>query len=94
MDTLPFSCYPSEAERLLALTASPGFGNASDVAYGRLWAEGTNFALACKNVSGEIGGHIGTAFTARDMMQIVDAVDDDGLLRYWGKPSSSCGMRG
>lgn len=22
---------------------------------------------------------------ARDMMQIVDALDEDGLLRYWGK---------
>lgn len=27
---------------------------------------------------------MGTAFVARDMMQIVDALKEDGLLRYWG----------
>lgn len=26
-----------------------------------------------------------TAFTARDMLQIVDALGEDGLLRYWGE---------
>ncbi|KAL4971048.1 uncharacterized protein BDV14DRAFT_194830 [Aspergillus stella-maris] len=27
---------------------------------------------------------IGTTFTATDLMQIVDAAEEDGLLRYWG----------
>jgi hypothetical protein len=24
------------------------------------------------------------AFVARDIMEIVDALDEDGMLRYWG----------
>jgi len=82
---MPFSCYASPAERNSSLLSSPVFSNASDVALGRLWAESANYALACQNANGEIGGLIGTAFTARDLMRIVDAVEDDGLLRYWGE---------
>lgn len=33
------------------------------------------------NVTGEL---IGTAFVARDMVEIIDALGEDGLLRYWG----------
>ena len=85
-NALPFSCYPSAAERAASFLGSALFGNSSDVANGRLWAEGTNYAAACEKVNGSIGGLIGTAFTARDMMQIVDAIETDGMLRYWGKP--------
>jgi len=81
---MPFSCYASQAKRDSSLLGSPVFSNASDAALGRLWGESANYALACQNVSGEIGGLVGTAFTARDLMRIVDAVEDDGLLRYWG----------
>lgn len=38
----------------------------------------------CYQDAGDIGDIIGTAFVARDMMQIVDALNEDGLLRYWG----------
>ncbi|KAM7195852.1 TAP-like domain containing protein [Rhypophila sp. PSN 637] len=31
-----------------------------------------------------IGEYVGTTFVARDMTQIVDALGEDGLLRYWG----------
>jgi hypothetical protein len=27
---------------------------------------------------------LGTAFQARDLMQLVDALQEDGMLRYWG----------
>lgn len=33
------------------------------------------------NATGEF---IGTAFVARDMLRIIDAIDGDGQLRYWG----------
>ena len=33
------------------------------------------------------GDLVGTAFVARDMMQFVDALDEDGLLRYFGESS-------
>ena len=33
----------------------------------------------------ETGNLYGTSFIARDMMQIVDALSEDGLLHYWGR---------
>jgi hypothetical protein len=46
------------------------------------------FADTCYAANSNTGSLIGTAFTARDMMQIVDALGGDGLLRYWGKHDS------
>ena len=42
------------------------------------------FTDSCKEIASQNASLIGTAFTARDMMQIVDALGEDGLLRYWG----------
>lgn len=39
----------------------------------------------CEQQGPELGTLVGTAFVARDMMQIVDALNDDGMLRYVGK---------
>ena len=33
----------------------------------------------------QYGELLGTAFVARDMLRIAETLDDDGLLRYWGK---------
>jgi pimeloyl-ACP methyl ester carboxylesterase len=38
----------------------------------------------CRKNAQEIGPYIGTASTARDVMQIVDALDDGPLLNYYG----------
>jgi len=46
---------------------------------------GETFANQCFYNAGTTGALISTAFVARDMMQIVDALGEDGLLRYWGK---------
>lgn len=42
------------------------------------------FAEACAEQMGRNGSIIGTTFTARDMARIADALDEDGLLNYWG----------
>lgn len=59
--------------------------NASDVQLGRQWARGTIDAGLCYNRSAEAGSLISTAFVARDLMQVAEALEEDGLLRYWGK---------
>ncbi|KAL4869308.1 hypothetical protein BDV12DRAFT_196547 [Aspergillus spectabilis] len=55
-------------------------------AIGRLWGGSQVLSNACYNYPGfrEKGSLVSTAFSARDLMQIVDAVESDGLLRYWG----------
>lgn len=40
------------------------------------------------------GTLIGTAFVARDLMQVVDALDEDDMLRYWVSHSTEVLVRG
>ncbi|GME51114.1 hypothetical protein GTA08_BOTSDO06435 [Neofusicoccum parvum] len=84
--TIPLSCYQNDAERINATLLNPYVnGNASDTTPGRLWASGENFATACYENGKDIGGLLGMAFTARDIIRVVDALgDEDGLLRYYG----------
>lgn len=58
--------------------------NASDTTPAQLWAESTVMAELCKTRLKEVGPYLGMASVARDMMAIVDALGEDGLLRYWG----------
>ncbi|EQB55567.1 hypothetical protein GCG54_00014647 [Colletotrichum gloeosporioides] len=93
-NTIPFSCFEDQDElnayilrnpKAWALMTSPNFSsNSSDVTPGRLWASTKLLVDKCYEKNQEIGGLYGTAFVARDMMQIVDALGEDGLLRYWG----------
>lgn len=83
-NTLPFSCFEDEQERIAAALRAPFATKASDTALGQVWAEAKNRADACAHAQNETGSLIGTAFTARDIMQVVDALEEDGKLRWWG----------
>ncbi|KAF4806895.1 putative hydrolase [Colletotrichum siamense] len=93
-NTIPFSCFEDQDElnayilrnpKAWAILTWPNFSsNSSDVSPGRLWASTKLLADKCYEKNKEIAGVYGTAFVARDMMQIVDALGEDGLLRYWG----------
>lgn len=80
--TLRFQCFEQEE---LGLTYANEFPEVSDIAAGRAWAEATILAEACGTRLNETGDLVGMAFTARDMMQIVDALGEGGMLRYWGR---------
>ena len=82
------SCFAEQKDRD-AWEAQPDLVyDESDDAPEKIWKHAEEIAKACKEnvVDGDL---VGTAFVARDMMQIVDALNEDGLLRYWGK-SSPC----
>ena len=55
------------------------------------WDDGTWYASSCANTEGnaEIGRFLGTPFVVRDMVRIVDALEEDGLLRFWGRSYST-----
>ncbi|KAK5941731.1 hypothetical protein PMZ80_005682 [Knufia obscura] len=84
-DTLPFHCY-NESERALSLLATPASTDSSDAAPGQIFAERKILSQACvrEHEDSGVGELVGTAFTIRDLFQIVDALGEDGLLRYWG----------
>ncbi|KAF5501858.1 putative hydrolase [Colletotrichum aenigma] len=93
-NTIPFSCFKDQDEiddyvlrtpKAWAIMTPPNFSsNSSDVTPGRLWASSKLLVDKCYETSKEMAGVYGTAFVVRDMMQIVDALGEDGLLRYWG----------
>ncbi|KIW48049.1 uncharacterized protein PV06_00678 [Exophiala oligosperma] len=82
-NTLPYSCnMPGGACKTLS-PASP-LANASDVAIGQRFAASNIRSSRCLNRTGDVGRLLGTAFVVRDMVQIIDALNEDGLLRYYG----------
>ena len=84
-----FSCYENEEVRQSTTTLRSLFLNtdASEVALGELWANGKVLADTCYEKMNETGDLVGTAFTARDIMSIVDALDEGPLLNCYGKSS-------
>ena len=84
-DTIPYSCYNSSIDRLTTLLLTPLSSLSSDTALGTAWAYKRTLAESCYDNRKDIGDLVGTAFVARDMMQIVDALGEDGMLRYWGE---------
>lgn len=86
-NTLTFSCFESNEERTAAASAHPvNLWNASSTAPGTGWAEASLFASKCNTSeqTSSVGEFVGTVFTARDIMQIVDALDQGPLLNYYG----------
>ncbi|KAK8058303.1 hypothetical protein PG994_008751 [Apiospora phragmitis] len=76
-NTIPFSCYQNETLRRAGrVTVRGDRANSSDAAPGRLWAEAQVLANDCGNASP----------TPRAVWwaRLVDALGEDGLLRYWG----------
>lgn len=87
--TLPFDCGPNaqltpgqtihkrDYAGLSSMNLTETFVNGG-------WEWAGHVADECLRTMNTTGHLIGTAFTARDMMQIVDALNGDGLLRYYG----------
>ncbi|KAL7619812.1 hypothetical protein AAE478_010357 [Parahypoxylon ruwenzoriense] len=82
-NTLRFTCYPEDPIGYY-VTMGTTLAGSADTALGQLWAEANIVANQCYNNLKDVGDYVGMAFAARDMMSIVDALGEDGLLRYWG----------
>ncbi|RSM08722.1 hypothetical protein CEP52_004475 [Fusarium oligoseptatum] len=84
-DALTFSCFDTEAERSMFVTGQfKPVAGAFPLARGQNWATSELYAETCALRQNKTGQFIGTSFVARDMMRIVDALDEDGMLRFWG----------
>ena len=84
VNTLTMTC-TNATERAEYLTKFPLFSNASDTGLGETWAVQGYLGEVCYERKKNIGSYVGTAFTARDLMTVVDALGEDGMLRFWGK---------
>ncbi|KAL2868904.1 alpha/beta hydrolase [Aspergillus lucknowensis] len=87
-NTLTASCFNTTAERatFVGEPSSVIPSRDDELALGRVWGQTQVVEDQCFNFPGfrQRGSLIGTAFAARDLLQIVDAIEDDGLLRYYG----------
>ncbi|KAI9167796.1 Tripeptidyl aminopeptidase [Paramyrothecium foliicola] len=81
-NTIPFQCYDEFS--LLMSTENQTPTNSSDVALGSSWVGGQLESRACLETQKNTGCLLGTAFVARDLIQVVDGLEEDGMLRYWG----------
>jgi pimeloyl-ACP methyl ester carboxylesterase len=79
-NTLTFRCWDDPGTGVLTTE----WYNSSDTNPDRLWSEATIVSELCYNRLRDIGSHVGMAAVSRDMISIVDALDEDGLVRYWG----------
>ena len=48
------------------------------------WESAGAVITACQTKAEEVSPYIGTSFVARDLLEMVDALAEDGLLRYYG----------
>lgn len=48
------------------------------------WEKGVRYADQCFEGNQNIGSFLSTVFVARDMLSIVNALGEDGMLRFWG----------
>lgn len=85
--TIPFACdveaiapAPAQKRDVGTLVST----NLTEVFLNGGWELAGQLADYCAQQANETGTLIGTVFTARDMMEIVDALGEDGLLRYYG----------
>ncbi|KIX03032.1 uncharacterized protein Z518_06582 [Rhinocladiella mackenziei CBS 650.93] len=82
--TIPFDCELSETGLQRRDAAALVSNNLTEYFLDSGWNDAQLYADACYQAQNETGRFLGTAFVARDMVEIIDALGEDGLLRYWG----------
>lgn len=48
------------------------------------WEDSKYVAEKCYELQSKNGSYLSTAFVVRDMVRIIDALGEDGKLRFWG----------
>ncbi|PFH56809.1 hypothetical protein XA68_15959 [Ophiocordyceps unilateralis] len=88
VNTLPFTCHDAVywqstfwQDAVFPIRDDP---RGPDTDLGRLWARASALADVCARKHNDTGRLISTAFVARDLVRVAEAIDGDGLVRYWG----------
>ncbi|KAF2224730.1 Alpha/Beta hydrolase protein [Elsinoe ampelina] len=82
--TIPYSCFSNDRARAQVLYNNKELNGGSQKAIESQFKFGSKLAEACQKTMAKTGQLIGTSFVAQDMLQIVEALNEDGLLRFWG----------
>tara|TARA_R110002003_G_scaffold534_23_gene20372 strand:- start:3645 stop:4856 length:1212 start_codon:yes stop_codon:yes gene_type:complete len=92
--TIPFACNPVNTTNSLSRRTANFTIPQNDmyaVLENKAWHDANLFVNACASTEGndDIARFMNTPFVARDMLAIVDALGEDGLLRFWGRSYST-----
>ncbi|EWG49334.1 hypothetical protein FVEG_08897 [Fusarium verticillioides 7600] len=83
--TIPFACGKNASAELTRRSLEPlPQADLWEYVKNEGWQTMQAIAESCYETQREHGRFLSTAFTARDMMKIVDALGEDGKLRFWG----------
>jgi pimeloyl-ACP methyl ester carboxylesterase len=83
-NTIPYTWIETEEEALDFWESTMTQPNSSAAYARQLWDRGTLDADLATERASERGRLISTPAVARDMIQVVDALGEDGMLSYWG----------
>ncbi|KAH7413609.1 Alpha/Beta hydrolase protein [Phaeosphaeria sp. MPI-PUGE-AT-0046c] len=93
--TIPFACDPVNETTSSLVRRAQNFtipqNDMYDVLTTKAWDSAALYVEACAETKGnkDIASVISTPFVVRDMVNIVDALGEDGLLRFWGRSYST-----
>ncbi|KAH7396098.1 Alpha/Beta hydrolase protein [Pyrenochaeta sp. MPI-SDFR-AT-0127] len=93
--TLPFTCLPSNNTSNTITRRNTNFtipqSDMPSILASKAWDDAGVFVQSCADTEGnsDIARYLSTPFVARDLLNIVDALNEDGLLRFWGRSYSS-----
>ncbi|KAJ6439310.1 nedd8-like protein [Purpureocillium lavendulum] len=84
VNTIPEVCYTSVAEIKKFVVAERTWYDATSTTLAQMWKQATTNAEACYAAHKKTQRFLGTGSVARDLISVVDALGEDGMLRYWG----------
>jgi hypothetical protein len=86
--TIPFACDIDWTKSPTVTKLRPRNGllqqDLLNVLESKGWEDSKYVAERCYEVQNKTGSLLSTAFVVRDMIRIIDALGEDGMLRYWG----------
>lgn len=92
---MPFACNPVNKTTTTLTRRAANFtipqNDGYEILTSKFWDGAGLYVDACATTAGnkEIASLISTPFVVRDMVNIVDALGEDGLLRFWGRSYST-----
>lgn len=86
-NTIPFTCSDDFFTDYVQLQSGQNVNDNSTTTLRRLWSTAQAFANRCAdhNQETKLLDKIATPAVARDFMSVVNALQEDGMLRYWGR---------
>ncbi|KAK2612661.1 hypothetical protein QQS21_001278 [Conoideocrella luteorostrata] len=82
-NTIPEICFKTQSEQRDFIKAQTWY-DLNGTTLASMWKRATVNSDMCYEAHKKTQPFVGTAFVARDLISVVDALGEDGMLRYWG----------